>query len=192
MNGNVWEGKRVRLRAIVEEDWEFHFEWDKDTEQARRSYWTGFPGTKEGIQEWIEKQKEKQRQSKSHDQNLCIETLDTQQMVGSINGQETDLRMGVFSFGLGIRKEFARHGYAYDAVCVLLRFYFMELRYQKVNSGVYSFNEPSIKLHEKLGFMQEGRIRRNVYTQGAYHDEIRYGMTHEEFIELHSDYLQDY
>ncbi len=47
--------------------------------------------------------------------------------------------------------------------------------------NVYAFNERSIRLHEKMGFQKEGQIRRAVYTNGQYYDEILYGMTKEEF-----------
>jgi len=50
-----------------------------------------------------------------------------------------------------------------------------------VNSGVYDFNEPSIQLHEQLGFQREGRLRRHIYTAGRHHDEIVFGMTAAEF-----------
>jgi RimJ/RimL family protein N-acetyltransferase len=69
-------------------------------------------------------------------------------------------------------------------VPLLLRFYFDELRYQKVNAGVYAFNEASLKLHAKLGMREEGRIRRAYFSGGEYHDELRFGMTAEEFREL--------
>ena len=46
---------------------------------------------------------------------------------------------------------------------------------------MYAFNEPSIKLHEKLEFMLEGRIRQAHFSSGSYHDELLYGMTAEEF-----------
>ena len=63
---------------------------------------------------------------------------------------------------------------------LVLRYYFRELRYQKATVRVYSFNEASIRLHEKLGFQHEGRIRRTVYTNGALCDEIVLGLTVEE------------
>ena len=49
--------------------------------------------------------------------------------------------------------------------------------------SIYEFNERSIKLHESLGFKQEGRLRRMVYTNGKFYDEIHFGMTAEEFLE---------
>jgi RimJ/RimL family protein N-acetyltransferase len=74
-------------------------------------------------------------------------------------------------------------GYASEMIIQVLKYYFMELGYQKVTPHVYSFNTSSIQLHEKLGFVKEGQLRSMVYTNGQYHDEIHYGMTKQEFIE---------
>ena len=49
--------------------------------------------------------------------------------------------------------------------------------------NIYAFNERSIKLHETLGFQNEGRLRLMIYTSGQFHDEIYMGMTREEFAE---------
>jgi RimJ/RimL family protein N-acetyltransferase len=68
---------------------------------------------------------------------------------------------------------------------LVLRFMFGERRYQKCNNGAYAFNTASIALHEKLGFVQEGRRRRTALFGGEYHDEILFGLTVEEFTERH-------
>ena len=49
------------------------------------------------------------------------------------------------------------------------------------NSACLHTNEASIRLHKKLGFLEEGRRRRQVFFNGEYHDEILFGMTREEF-----------
>jgi RimJ/RimL family protein N-acetyltransferase len=46
---------------------------------------------------------------------------------------------------------------------------------------VYAFNEASLRLHEKLGFRQEGCLRRMIFTRGAFHDEFILGLLAEEF-----------
>lgn len=46
---------------------------------------------------------------------------------------------------------------------------------------IYAFNTASQALHERLGFQQEGRVRRMIYTDGQYHDELIYGLTGDEF-----------
>ena len=60
-----------------------------------------------------------------------------------------------------------------------------ELGYQKSNADIYVFNEDSVRLHESLGYVREGRLRRVVYTQGEHHDVFSYGLTREKFAGLH-------
>jgi RimJ/RimL family protein N-acetyltransferase len=45
---------------------------------------------------------------------------------------------------------------------------------------VHSLNEASQRLHESLGFTLEGRLRRMMYTDGAFHDALIDGLTREE------------
>jgi RimJ/RimL family protein N-acetyltransferase len=66
-------------------------------------------------------------------------------------------------------------------VRLVLRYYFEERRYQKCSVYVYDFNAPSQRLHESLGFTQEGRLRRMLYSGGEHHDVLVYGITKEEF-----------
>ena len=69
--------------------------------------------------------------------------------------------------------------------CSCCATFFRERRYQKVNPHVYSFNEPSLRLHERLGFQQEGRLRRMFFLEGVWVDDVIFGMTAEEFEEQH-------
>ena len=124
---------------------------------------------------------EQAQASPNHDAfRWIIENRDGE-AVGTINTHNGDRRQGTFSYGLAIEREHWRRGYARDAIRLVLRYFFRELRYQKVTVVVYDFNEGSIRLHEQLGFQQEGRLRRMVYTDGRFHDHILLGLTREEF-----------
>jgi RimJ/RimL family protein N-acetyltransferase len=92
-----------------------------------------------------------------------------------------------FSWGLNIIQEHRRKGYASEALPIVKRYSFQELRNQKVKVHNTSFNEASIKLHERLGFQQEGRISRTNYTDGQYFDDLVYGLTKEEFAAKHGN-----
>ena len=55
-----------------------------------------------------------------------------------------------------------------------------------LNKSADSFNAPSQKLHEGLGFTLEGPLRPMIYTGGEFHDVLWYGITKEEFEAKHS------
>lgn len=173
-----WQGALVRLRAIEPADWETFQGWNSDSDASRETYYLPFPKSDEAARRWAEKEATKGPDNDTI--RLVIETLDGE-MVGTINTHSCDPRNGTFGYGLAIGENHRRKGYAAEAITLVLRYFFGELRYQKANVQIYSSNEPSIRLHEQLGFTLEGRLRRMIYTQGEYLDEILFGITAEEF-----------
>jgi RimJ/RimL family protein N-acetyltransferase len=177
-NTNIWQGQRVRLRAIEPEDWEAFSAFDLDSLVARDCYAIPFPKSHEASRKWTVD--EARAETKQDVFRFAIENL-AGELVGTINTHSCEPRHGTFGYGIAIRREHWRKGYASEAIRLVLRYYFQELRYQKVTAHVYAFNQPSLKLHQQLGFQQEGRLRRMIYTDGAYHDVCIFGMTAEEF-----------
>lgn len=178
---NVFDGQRIRLRAIELDDWEFFYRLDAvTTDFGRMTDEIWFPNSKARAQMWAAEQA---KSYADHDQfRFRIETVASGEIVGTLNTHGTDARVGCFRYGLAIAPEHQRKGYASEAIRLVLRYFFDERRYQKVNAEVYSFNVASIRLHECLGFTLEGRLRRVVYTGGQFHDALLYGMLREEFV----------
>ena len=115
---------------------------------------------------------------------LILEDLDGNR-VGIATPSVEDSRVGVFTCGMNILSEYRCKGCASEALLLILRFYFDQLRFHKFNASVYSYNEPSNRMCEKLGFVVEGRRRETVFTDGKYYDEILYGLTADEFHALY-------
>ena len=174
----VWQGKLVRLRAVRESDWEIFDAWDQDDELGRSGSWIPFPRTPEATRRWTEETAAAEPVNDGF--RWIIERRDGTP-VGTILTHTCDRRVGSFGYGVALARAHWRHGYASEAIRLVLRYFFEELRYQKVTVQVYAFNEGSIALHERLGFQQEGRLRRLVFTGGEHHDLLVYGMTVEEF-----------
>lgn len=173
-----WRGNKIKLRAPESKDSETLFKWSSDSELDRNSYAIHLPVSYDTF--------------KAHfDKICCLEPSDDSfrwmieddegNLVGTINTFSCDRKSGTFRYGLGIGREYWGKGYAKEAIKIILRYYFGELQYQKATIEVYSFNERSLKLHESLGFMLEGKLRNMVYTNGCYYDTIVYGMTVQEF-----------
>lgn len=111
---------------------------------------------------------------------FAIETL-AGELVGGISWHSRSPKNGTFSFGIGIYAGHRKNGYAEDATRILLRYSFFERRFQKCNSACTHNNLASIRLHQKLGFLEEGCRRRQVYMNGQFYGEILFGLTKEEF-----------
>jgi RimJ/RimL family protein N-acetyltransferase len=112
--------------------------------------------------------------------SFAIDNLDGE-FVGWINLFSGSPRHGNFSFGISIFRDFRQQGCAADAVRLILRYGFNELRGHKCNSECLAVNQGSIRLHQKLGFQEEGRRRQSVYMDGAYRDLVLFGLLKEEF-----------
>jgi len=179
---NFWQGKYVRLRAIEPEDAPIFFEWNLDTRTAQLVDFIRPPQSKTAVKEWAQKQA--LNRSNNDDVDLVIESADGE-LVGLIDTHNLDRRVGAFQYGVAVRPGHRRRGYAADAIQILIRYMFDELGYQKVNATVYSNNEASIRLHERLGFVLEGTIRRRVRSGGRLYDELYFGMTDDEFRKLY-------
>ena len=153
-----WQGENVRLRPLRIEDAEQSFIASLDS-PSRQVLQLGIE-----LPTSVELQKttlEKYVGCKDTDGVIvfAIENLDGD-YVGGISLHSRDDKNGKFSFGIIIDRGHRRQGYAEDAVRILLRYGFWERRYQKCDSACVHTNAASIKLHEKLGFVEEGRRRR--------------------------------
>jgi RimJ/RimL family protein N-acetyltransferase len=163
LTDSLWQGRLVRLGAVQPSDWEDFHAWDQDTDAARQSYFIPFPRSPEGTRRWTEETALRSPQGDAF--RFAIETLACS-LVGTLNTNACDARNGTFAYGIAIGAEHRRKGYASEAIALPMRYYFAELRYQKAHTLVYSFNEPSLRLHERLGFVREGCQRRMIYTNG--------------------------
>jgi RimJ/RimL family protein N-acetyltransferase len=174
--GNYWEGERVRLRAIEPNDAAFFFELKRDSERNRLLDFLSPPDSRAALEHWA---LERSRRAFEGDAfQWLIETL-AGEPVGSIVTHTCNPRNGTFSYALDITRAQRRRGYAREAVLMVLRYYFEELRYQKVHVATRSDNDATIALHRSLGFEHEGTQRRMVFQQGRYFDLLLFGLNAE-------------
>lgn len=180
MGYNFWVGEKIKIRAVELADAGTFFKWstDYDDESDRFCDEIHFPSSNASMMARVESFSKREPYN---DEFMWIIENQEGFSVGCINTFNCNKRAGTFKYGLGITRDNWGKGYAKDAIKIVLKYYFRELRYQKVTVYIYSFNERSMKLHESLGFKCEGKIRRSIYSNGNYYDEVIYGMTCEEF-----------
>ncbi len=177
---SIWKGERVRLRAMTGEDVPLFIDenGDYDTDLMRVYDVIDFPYSREQMKRQLE---EFEKTKPQKDDFLFAAETHGHQPVGALIAFDCDSRMGTFKYGLFVKDAFKGKGYAREAAQLLLDYYFFERRYHKCNVYIYAFNAPSVRFHEKLGFVPEGRLRDMVYTGGQYHDTLYYGITREEY-----------
>ena len=179
---NLWQGQRIRLRAPTEKDLQGYFLTPEafNTASQRSGDRVLFPVSPEQRKARMDAFS---RQDPSLDEYFLLMEDNEGTAVGNINSHSADRISGNFSYGIGVRSEFRGKGYASEAIRLLLRYFFDELGYQKCNAHVYDFNPDSMRLHERFGFVLEGRVRRGHYAGGRFCDVFHYGITREEYWE---------
>ena len=174
-----WAGERIRLRGLTENDAESAFANALDS-PGRQVLQLGIelPTSVDALRAELAKR----AGCKDVDGVIvfAIEMLDGVK-VGGISLHTPSLKNGTFGFGVNVDRRHRGNGYATEAVRILLRYCFHERRFQKCNSACVESNDASIALHKKLGFIEEGRRRRQYYLNGRFYDDILFGLTREEF-----------
>ncbi len=177
---NMFQGKKILLRAPVLADADGYFALPEgmNTASQRAGDRVHFPV---GADQRKTRLEEMVKQDPMGDSYFLLMQTPEGEVVGNINTHSISRFSGNFSYGIGVVPDHWGKGYASEALQLLLHFYFSELGFQKCNGHAYAFNENSIRLHERFGFVLEGRIRREHYAGGQYWDVLHFGITREEF-----------
>ena len=67
-------------------------------------------------------------------------------------------------------KDYWGRDYGSDALKVLIKFIFEEVNMDKIKLGVFSFNARAIACYKKIGFIEEGILKKELYRNGKYND----------------------
>ncbi|MEQ8676210.1 MAG: GNAT family protein [Aggregatilineales bacterium] len=175
-----WQGERTRLRPMHAKDAELWLAEERSDSDAVRFLNAGMdlPKSNHAAQAFAERFAEFNHMDERI--MFSIETLDAE-LVGGINIHSMNQKNGTFETGSRIYRPFRGNGYGLDAKIIVLRYAFHELRFQKYNIHCQENNQPMINHAKRLGCHAEGRIRRHIYTDGKYFDELIFGLTIEEF-----------
>lgn len=180
--GDAWTGARVRLRAYEPEDWTSSALFDETPDQ--RSSWRLHPPRSAfAARKSAEEAAARQPEDGDGSFPLIITATQDATVVGRMNVHSVEQVNGTFSYGIGILPAYKGQGCASEAILLVLRYMFEERRFQKCEPTVLDYNTASLQLHRKLGFVEEGRRRRHVFSGGRFHDEVLFGMTVEEYRE---------
>lgn len=73
-------------------------------------------------------------------------------------------------------------GHGREAIQLLLRYAFHYQNYRKVWLHVHAANERAIRAYRACGFVEEGRQRAHVWSNGGYDDLVSMGILREEWV----------
>ncbi|MGW6915178.1 GNAT family N-acetyltransferase [Kitasatospora sp. NPDC054939] len=169
-------GELVRLRAMGGGDAEALWRWNHDPEVMRWMNDT-YPATVEHVRGWLEARP----RNTYGDVLLGVEALADGKLIGlvALHGAEPEKGIAELDIYLG-EKDYWGRGYATDAMRTVCRYGFDKMRLRKVTLTVAVENHSAKRVYEKVGFVEEGRLRQVLRREGAWHDMFTMGLLADE------------
>jgi RimJ/RimL family protein N-acetyltransferase len=164
-----FEGALVRLRAIEEEDLEKLHElfWDPEVTRFLSAVW---PESTHGTREWWE------RMRGGSDQAVFAVETTAGHFLGGAGLHEISASSRTAMLGIWLAREHWGQGFGTDAVRTLCRFGFGEMNLRRITLHVYANNPRGIRAYQKVGFVEEGRLRQDHFVDGGYVDTVVMGL----------------
>ena len=159
-------GKSVLLRAMEPEDMEMLRETTNDPDTEHMVGGWSFPVSKNEQMKWYERVS-----SDKNNLRFIIETIETKEAIGMVNIVDIDWKNSSAFHGIKLSNKAPKgKGYGTDAVMALMRYAFEELQLVRLNGSWVEYNEPSIKLYAKCGWIIEGTKEKAKFTDGKYYN----------------------
>lgn len=129
------------------------------------------PKFKQTIQGWLDN-------SRFH----CVIVLKgTEEFVGYVTLRDEQAKNRDGDIAIMIVQKYWSKGYGTEVMKFVVDYAFRSLGLHRVSLGVFAINDRGINLYKKLGFVEEGRIRKSQWIDGAWHDVILMGILEEEW-----------
>lgn len=163
-------GDKIKLRPLKIDDLEKTHEWRNNSELVKLTQGIRFPKTMEMDRDWFG-----HALNDKSNRNIYfgLEELSTKKYIGVFQLTNIDYisRNGVLGFIIGDMENQGK-GYGYQANSLLINFAFHQLNLKKIISYIVEDNIPSIKLFNKLGFKQEGILKKHFYVDRTYKNVV--------------------
>lgn len=171
--------KRLLLREFIPSDWEAVFAFRNNPR-----YRTFYPGENESesqAQLFIDLIVGEQKALTRRTYQLAITLKDNSRMIGNagirlraLGGHETAVLQA--DIGYEIDPHYWGRGYATEAARSMLDFGFETLGVHRIWAQCLAENQASVRVLEKLGMQQEGRLREDEFFKGRYWDTLLFAI----------------
>lgn len=179
------ETKRLVLRQQEKRDIPSLLENINNLKVSKNLAVVAFPYTLKDAELWFNHCSELAKETQPKGIEIVIELKPEKKAIGAIGLSGINYELKTCNFGYWLGEKYWRQGIMSEALKAVLKFYFEELKMNRIAAGAFVENPPSAKLLEKLGFVNEGMQRQAIGCKatGKVHDEFIYAM-------LKADYLK--
>lgn len=175
---NYLEGSSIYLREVNENDvTEEYYNWLNDKEVNQFLETRYHPQSKANILNFVKKMDGQQNEI-----FLAICDKLTHKHIGNIKLGPINWihRFGDISLLIG-DKEYWGKGIATEAIRLMTEFGFNTLNLHKIKAGCYEKNIGSLKAFLKVGFTQEGILKKQWIVNGSFQNSIILGICYEDY-----------
>jgi RimJ/RimL family protein N-acetyltransferase len=173
----------VTLRPLELDDLESVYAWMSNIEFNVWGGWTpviAVPLSRDAFRPIFEHQFVRLNAEKADQAMLGIEFEN--RLVGFVQLAKIDRQMRRADIGIGIgEKNIRGQGIGTAALCLLLDYAFTVQGLERVSAEVFTFNQHSQHLMERLGFQREGLLRQYSIHNGVRQDTYIFGLLKPEF-----------
>lgn len=113
------------------------------------------------------------------------------ELKGFMQFQQKSHESNVFEWGFYVSPD-APKGTGSKMAMAALERAFLHLGAEKVYGEALEFNEPSIRLHNRMGFVHEGTLRGHHYLNGEHYDIECFGLLKYEWMQHHELYNKSF
>ena len=161
-------GEHTILRALEREDLERCYRWMNDPNIVR-TLKSRYPIAFQSEAEWLEHA----IASNANERHFAVERRDDRSHIGNASLHNIDWVSRTAWFGLFIGEPTAwNRGFGTDAIQTLVRFAFEDMNLVKLRVNVFDYNEKAKHVLTTHGFVEEGKLRRDFFREGTYHDIV--------------------
>ena len=169
------EGERVTLRALRPEDVEVLWKYWADLDVSTRASTNApRPYTLQETQAFFEELAKKEELVR-----FVIEVDGA--VVGDCSLHDIDKHSRHCEVGIAIGKPHWSQGYGQEALGLLVDFAFKHHNMHRVALEVLADDDRAVACYRKVGFVEEGALRKRDWSNGKYHDVLVMGILEEEW-----------
>jgi RimJ/RimL family protein N-acetyltransferase len=112
---------------------------------------------------------------------LAVQKNDTGKFIGGIEINNLDLKNRNCTIAVYMHPDYLGKGIGTQAIKLLLDFLFQRFSLNKIKLNVFDYNERAIKSYKKVGFVEEGVLRQELFTLNKYHDIVMMSILKQEW-----------
>ncbi len=115
--------------------------------------------------------------------NLAYAIADEKELIGGIGAiPNQDVHRFTSEIGYWLAEPLWNKGIITKAVKTFCDYLFTNYNFNHLTASIYEGNDASIRVVQKVGFVLEGVLRKNVFKENRFLDQYVYGLLKEDFL----------